>query len=69
MEYFCVTTTNKPVVDLSECTLCGICTDVYPDIFTMNDAGFVDVVECDDYPEEDVLDAIKNCPADCIYQE
>lgn len=61
-------TTEKPVVDLSECTRCGICTELYPDIFSMNDAGYVNVLDCDVYIEEHVLDAIKNCPADCIQQ-
>lgn len=61
--------TKKPVVDLSECTLCGICTELYPAIFSMNDAGFVEIAERDTYPEDDMLDAVKNCPADCIYIE
>jgi ferredoxin len=33
----------------------------------MNDAGFVAVAELNDYPEQDVDEAIKCCPADCIY--
>lgn len=59
----------KPVVDLSECTRCGICTELYPDIFSMNNAGYVEVAELDHYSEDDVLDAVKNCPADCIHVE
>lgn len=61
--------THKPVVDLSECTQCGICTELHPGIFFMNDAGFVQVAEMETYPEADVLDAVKNCPADCIHLE
>jgi ferredoxin len=59
----------KPYVDLSECTLCGICTEIAPDVFQMNDAGYVEILEMDTYPEDIVRDAIKNCPASCIHTE
>ena len=32
----------------------------------MTDAGFVEVADLSDYPEDEVNEAIKNCPADCI---
>jgi ferredoxin len=35
----------------------------------MNDAGFVEVADLSDYPEDEVNEAIKNCPADCICWE
>jgi len=58
-----------PVVELSECTLCGICEEVAPSVFRITDAGFVVITELSNYPENDVEEAIKNCPADCIYWE
>lgn len=58
---------KKPIVELSDCINCGICVDVCPEVFKENDAGFIDVEELDEYPEEDVLDAVRNCPEDCIY--
>jgi ferredoxin len=58
-----------PVVELSECTLCGICEEVAPSVFRIADAGFVIITELSNYPENDVEEAIKNCPADCIYWE
>jgi ferredoxin len=33
----------------------------------MNDAGYVDVADLSSYPEPEVEEAIKNCPADCIH--
>ena len=57
---------KAPVVDLSECTLCGICVEISPSVFQLNDAGFIEVLERDDYPENEVLDAVRNCPAQCI---
>jgi ferredoxin len=40
--------------------------DVCPEVFEQNDAGFIRVLEHDDYPETEVEAAIQNCPADCI---
>ena len=60
---------KHPVVDLSDCILCGVCVDVCPDVFHFSDAGFVHVSEHDDYPESAVDEAIRNCPADCIRWE
>lgn len=55
-----------PVVDLSSCIRCGVCIDVCPQVFKMNDAGFVAVAELASYPELEVNDAIMCCPTDCI---
>jgi ferredoxin len=57
---------KHPSVDLSECILCGVCVDVCPDVFQLNDAGFVQVIAHDTYPEPEVEEAIRNCPVDCI---
>ncbi len=60
---------KKPVVELSDCILCDVCSDVCPSVFKINDSGFVEVAELTEYPEEGVDEAIKNCPADCILWE
>lgn len=57
---------KKPVVELSECVVCEVCIDICPKVFSMNDAGFIQVNELDDYDLECVEDAVKNCPSDCI---
>jgi len=57
---------RRPVVDLSDCILCGVCVDVSPEVFEQSDAGFIQVLDLDAYPEEKVEDAIRNCPSDCI---
>jgi len=55
-----------PVVEIGECILCGICTDICPAVFKENEAGFIEVIELKYYPEPEVNEAIKNCPAKCI---
>ncbi|MCU0599824.1 MAG: ferredoxin [Desulfobacterales bacterium] len=55
-----------PVVELSDCIKCEICIEVCPSVFRMNDAGYVEVIDLLHYPEQEVEEAIKNCPADCI---
>jgi len=56
-----------PVVELSLCIRCGVCEEVCPQVFKMNDAGFIAVAELNHYPTLEVNDAIKCCPTDCIY--
>lgn len=58
---------KRPVVELSDCIRCEVCEEACPAVFRMNDAGFVEVADLSIYPEEEVNEAIKNCPADCIF--
>jgi ferredoxin len=58
-----------PAVDLSRCSVCGVCIEVCPMVFRLNEAGYIEVIELLSYPEADVNEAIKYCPEDCIYWE
>ncbi len=75
-------TLKKPVIDISECVLCDICSDMCPDVFIKNDAGYIEVVEnIEDrlYDEQgnlinavildDIQDALQNCRGDCLSWE
>ena len=55
-----------PTIELSDCIQCEVCMAACPAVFRMNDAGYIEVADLDAYPEADVEEAIKNCPADCI---
>lgn len=55
-----------PEVELSDCIKCEICIEVSPSVFRMNSAGFIEVIELVQYPEQEVDEAIKNCPTNCI---
>ena len=56
-----------PIVELSDCIVCGICVEACPEVFKLNDAGYIEVMELNEYPENSVNEAIKNCPTDCIF--
>lgn len=43
--------------------------DTCPEVFKMNDAGFIEVIELPAYPQKAVDEAIMYCPKDCIYWE
>ena len=58
-----------PDVELGECVLCGVCVEVAPSVFRINGVGYVEVLDLTDYPEFEVNEAIKNCPADCVSWE
>jgi len=55
-----------PVVELSDCIVCGVCVEACPQVFKLNDAGYIEVRDLKSFPAEDVDEAIKYCPADCI---
>ena len=55
-----------PVIDIGACTLCMGCVEVCPEVFQQSNAGYIEVLELDIYPEEAVNEAIKYCPEDCI---
>lgn len=58
-----------PVIELSECSLCGVCVEAAPSVFRIADVGFIVVADLPVYPEKEVEEAIKNCPEDCIFWE
>lgn len=58
-----------PVVDMARCTLCEGCLEVCPQVFRLNPAGYLEIAEMDEYPEDCVQEAINCCPTDCIEWE
>ncbi len=55
-----------PTIDLGACVDCEACVELCPDVFRKNEAGYIEVVDLEKYPEERVQEAIADCPADCI---
>ena len=59
-----------PVIDLGNCTDCESCLEICPHIFKRNkETGLIEIKDLSEYPEEDILEAISVCPADCINLE
>jgi len=60
---------RTPTIEMGDCILCEICVEVCPQVFTVNDLRYVAISDLENYPEECVDEAIRNCPADCISWE
>jgi len=58
-----------PVVDIGDCSLCGGCVDICPDVFEINELGYVQVLDQDRYAQACIDEAIKYCPENCIVWE
>ena len=39
---------------------------MYPVLFRLNDTGYIEITELEIYPKDEVNEAIKYCPTDCI---
>jgi ferredoxin len=56
-----------PSLDVGECSGCESCVEVCPEVFRRNpQTGLIEVMETEDYSEEEIREAIKLCPAGCI---
>ncbi len=59
-----------PVIDSWDCSKCEGCISLCPSVFRVNElSGDIEVVELDFYPEEEIMEAIRDCPKDCISWE
>lgn len=57
---------KTPTIDLGACVDCEACLELCPGVFRRNDAGYIEVVDLDEYPEDQIQEAIADCPANCI---
>jgi ferredoxin len=57
-----------PMVDLGHCSRCEGCIEIAPEVFRYNqETGLIQVIDLSEYPVDEVNEAIKNCPEDCIF--
>jgi ferredoxin len=56
-------------VNQEECTSCGICEGICPEVFRINEDGVSEVYNSEGAPEEEIQGAIDSCPVECIYWE
>ncbi len=58
----------KAIVDVETCTGCGLCVDVCPEVFELNEESIAKVI-ADPVPpeaEDTCRDAAESCPVDAI---
>lgn len=64
-----VTPVKKPVVDEDMCTGCGLCPDIAPGTFAMNDDGVAEVIDPQGDDEDAIQESIDTCPVEAISWE
>ncbi len=60
---------KKPVVNQEECISCGLCAEICPEVFRLNDKDLSEVHNPAGAPEEKIQEAIDSCPVQCIHWE
>jgi ferredoxin len=58
-----------PYVDQDACISCGLCVDVVPGVFRLNDDNLAEVYDPSGAPEQKIQEAVDGCPVSCIYWE
>jgi len=56
-----------PYVDKDECTGCGDCVENCPEVFQFDEDDLAEVKNPNGASEEEIQDAIDNCPAEAIH--
>ncbi|MCK9266146.1 ferredoxin [bacterium] len=57
----------KITIDVEECTGCGLCVDICPEVFEMkDDKAIVKTTDVSDDVLEEAKDAQESCPAEAI---
>ena len=61
---------RKVVIDTDECSACGTCVEICPEVFSMEeDVEAAEVIKETGGPEDAIQEAIDTCPVLCITWE
>ena len=61
---------KKVYIDEDECTGCGTCEELCPEVFKLNEeTELAEVILPEGGPEECIEESIESCPVECIYWE
>ena len=60
---------RKVYVDEEECIGCGLCAEIAPDVFQLNEEGISQVIVSADKTQDSIQEAIDECPVECIHWE
>ena len=60
---------KKIYLDKKECTGCGLCSQIAPNVFQLNDEGVAEITDPEGASEDTIQQAIDECPVKCIHRE
>lgn len=54
-------------VDEKECIGCGLCAEIAPEVFQLNEEGVAEVIASYSELPDSIQEAIDECPVECIH--
>jgi ferredoxin len=60
---------KNPYVDKDVCISCGLCVDMVPEVFKLDDDSLAEVFDPNGASEEQIQEAMDACPVACIHWE
>jgi len=60
---------SKYKINRDECIGCGLCNNLYPEKFIINEEGIAEVKEDDIKDDERAEEVLSSCPTSAIYKE
>ena len=58
---------RRVYVNEEECIGCGLCAEIVPEVFRLNDEGVSKVIDPEGEAEDKIQEAIDECPVECIH--
>jgi len=55
-----------PVINQEECTSCGLCSEICPEVFRLNDKDIAEAYNSQGASAEKIQEAMDSCPVQCI---
>jgi ferredoxin len=56
-----------PYIDKNECISCGLCVEMVPEVFKLDDDDLAEVFDPEGASEDKIREAVDSCPVSCIH--